>query len=172
MKKLIMVFSILLSVGMAFYSCGGSSINCGNACNKLKECNSTTDLTTCESNCGKMNDALNGDVLSKLNNCTNQSCNDIFSCEAAAFQNCTTDLSGLFNKICEQIHGCGGIIAVSDCVNSMSALESSGAFNTLKCLDGGFLNSLASCASNGNCDIPAVTNCIKDKTSFLSTSSS
>jgi hypothetical protein len=171
MKKMFIVISILLSVSVVSFSCGGSSINCNKACDKLNQCGSITDVASCKTTCGKLNNTLNDDVLSKLNSCTNQTCENIASCRNEAFQNCKTDLSGFFDKICEQIHSCNEIVPVETCINSLVTTESSGSFNTLKCLDGGFLNSLASCTSEVVCDLQAVTNCISEKTKFLSENS-
>ncbi len=167
MKKIFVVISLVVFVGSTVSSCGGSSINCTNSCNKQKQCDSTTDVASCNTTCSKLNDTLNDDVLSKLNSCVNQDCSDIAICDTQAFQNCKTDLGGLFNKICGQLQSCGGFVDAETCVNSLTDIENSGAFNALKCLDGGFLNSLASCASSTSCNIPAVTDCINQKTQFL-----
>ncbi len=171
MKRIFIVISILLLVSVASFSCGESSINCNKACDKIKQCVSTTDVASCKSTCGKWNQTLNDDVVSKLNSCINQTCDTILNCEAQAFQNCKTDLGGLFNKLCGQLQSCGGFVDTETCVNSLKDIEDTGAFNTLKCLDGGFLNSLASCVTNDSCDIPKVTSCIQDRTNYLSESS-
>jgi len=166
MKQVICGVWALCLVGL-LVGCGdGTNLDCSAMCDKIKSCNSTTNLEECKTECAQSSGLLNDSLIDEVNRCVGLSCNELQTCISQSVTKCDTGLDDYFTKLCTKWVSCVPNLTQAACKTQLAGMQG---MDLVKCLSDKALDAVAACVDKAQCStLEAQTNqCVEDELGVL-----